>query len=308
MGKGKKVDNKKVNKSLGRAKQNLEVVDEQIIKKEKKVEFANAIIDGDLEKLKKLVYEVDVNEKLENNLGSPLFLALDSGKYDIANFLIQKGADINEKVRGLSIIMDFVTKNDYESVKLLSDMGADLSYKTQEGYNVFTLAIFNRNEKIFDKLMERFEIGVHDGEFKIYTEEGIVFDNDLQSKEGSFKGNLLSFAIVDSGVNSEDYGIDLEIPEMQESVYKKEIVESILNKYSKYEVNHGHNGYNSLYHAISTNNVEAAEMLIDAGADAKIKVNNKDSLYKIAKYSGDKEMIKVVGKKLSFLDKIILSF
>ncbi len=301
---GVKNDDKKIKKSLGRTK-NLTYVDEHIAKSEKKREFANAIVDGDLDKVKQLVNEVDVNEKLDNGLGSPLFLSLDSGKYDVANLLIQKGANINEEVRGVSIIMDFVTKNDYESVKLLSDMGADLSYKTKEGYNVFVLAIFNRNEKIFDKLMERFEMGVHDGEFKIYTEEGIVFNLDLQNDKGSYKGNLLSFAIADCGEKSDDYGINLDVTETQESVYKKEIVESILKKYSKYEINQGNGGYNALYHAISTNNVEAADMLIDVGADAKIKVDYNDSLYKFAKRRGNKEMIKVVGKKLSFIDKIL---
>jgi ankyrin repeat protein len=316
-----KVDNKKVKKSLGRVKGNLNMVDEQIIKKEKKIEFANAIIDGDLEKLKKLVYECDVNEKLDNHLGSPLFLALDSGKYDVASFLIQKGADINEEIGYGNILMKFVRDNDYESVKLLVDMGANLSVKDSDKDNVFSIAVRENNPQIFKKLMEGFKKRYHDGNFNIMT-YGDIIEGEM---DGTEKGNLLSLAVneisiekfidylvkVNLGKKEEllkEYEKDGEVwllEKSQEFIPKKEIISIILENYSKSDINDGDKGHNALYFAIVSGNVEGAKMLIDAGADAKIKVEHKDNLYKLAKFYGNKEMIEVVGKNLSFIDKIL---
>ncbi|MDR1959797.1 MAG: ankyrin repeat domain-containing protein, partial [Planctomycetaceae bacterium] len=57
-----------------------------------------AIKKGDFKLVKSLVEKgADVNEKI-GNYGTPLVLALDCRKFDIAKFLVEKGADVNGKV------------------------------------------------------------------------------------------------------------------------------------------------------------------------------------------------------------------
>ncbi len=87
---------------------------------------------GDLEGLKvSLTNDLDINKK-DNWGNTALFYTAEQSKINIAEYLLQKGANVNSKTnKGFTPLHMACVKNDYEMVKLLIDFKADLNVITK---------------------------------------------------------------------------------------------------------------------------------------------------------------------------------
>jgi ankyrin repeat protein len=120
----------------------------------KDFELVEAVRNMDLDKVKALVFEgADVNVrdieteflkgKGQDYITMPLKIAVEAGDYDIAKFLIDKGADINVILifRGKTLLCTAISRRKKELVELLLAGGADPNKKCRTiktGNSLFT--------------------------------------------------------------------------------------------------------------------------------------------------------------------------
>ncbi len=102
-----------------------------------------------------LFYEagMDVNER--DSAGTPMLcVASRSGRKEMIQWLVDKGADINaiSQDRGYSALMDAVWKSNYDITKILVDLGADVNIVAQDGQSLLVLATGTNNSRICELL------------------------------------------------------------------------------------------------------------------------------------------------------------
>ncbi len=96
----------------------------------------------------------NVNDYLEDEELTPLKFALDIGRTDIVEFLLDKGAHIDDIdfVVGNTPLMEAVIKGDIEMVKFLILKGADIHTQNFGGYTAYILAKKYRQKEIAKEL------------------------------------------------------------------------------------------------------------------------------------------------------------
>jgi len=99
---------------------------------------------GDLQKLKtELQNGADINQ-ITNKKMAPIHISIESQNFEVTQFLIQSGADINlpggDFVPKAPLLLAII-QNDIETIKLLLDVGADFMIEDSRGYNVLWYAI-----------------------------------------------------------------------------------------------------------------------------------------------------------------------
>lgn len=114
-------------------------MDNQIIK-----EMRNAIKNNDIDTVKELIAQNEGLLDVETVFGTFLHDAATNNKYEIAEYLIEQGIDVNRKggVRKSSALTTAAFKGHIELVKLLYGAGALLDTTTFESNPLFA-AIFN---------------------------------------------------------------------------------------------------------------------------------------------------------------------
>ena len=90
---------------------------------------------------------------------TPLMMAVIAGDYKIAEFLVEKGARVDEKYSDSSALIDLVSNvtNDREysqMVELLIKAGADVNIKTEFGYTPLLIAARNGHIYITEALLK----------------------------------------------------------------------------------------------------------------------------------------------------------
>lgn len=110
------------------------------------------VYSGELGRLKKFIEEVSINHRAKDG-ATPLLLALSLGKNELAEFLIENGADVNigddKEVHPLHLAAQMT---DVNIVKSLIMKGADLRSKTSFGNLPISLAANNGNDEIVKTL------------------------------------------------------------------------------------------------------------------------------------------------------------
>jgi ankyrin repeat protein len=104
---------------------------------------------GDLETVEKLLESgTDVNQKIRQGY-TPLMAA---GTKEIAEFLISKGASVNESTIFGTALHEAVNRRRYEVAKVLLENGASVDAKTNVGKTPLDMAIKWKQKKIADLL------------------------------------------------------------------------------------------------------------------------------------------------------------
>ena len=111
-----------------------------------KKDLNQAVVEGDLDRVKALVGQgADVNS-LNRMQMTPLVVAAMKSRTAVCKFLADNGADLNAKdYRGRTALFYAVDRNNKELVEFLVKKGADVNITTERGENAFSLAKGKRN-------------------------------------------------------------------------------------------------------------------------------------------------------------------
>jgi len=135
-----------------------EVVELLVSKGAKIPELHLAAYLGDMEKLKKYLQDgIDINSQ-EDFGSTPLHAAANSGKKDIVEFLINKGADVDAKAKdvfGLTPLYCAAMHNYEDIADLLLAKGADVNAKDNHGYTLLYYAIWDSNKDAIRLLISK---------------------------------------------------------------------------------------------------------------------------------------------------------
>ena len=120
-------------------------------------EIFTAIQQGDLTKVKTLVEE---NPEILNSLQrghKPLVYAVINRQKEIAEFLISRGADVNEKdkISSYTPIIWAMRNNDLEMIKMFLDIGADLFLTTDFGESYLHFAVFMNRKNLVEYFLDK---------------------------------------------------------------------------------------------------------------------------------------------------------
>ncbi|XP_063073493.1 myotrophin [Engraulis encrasicolus] len=99
-----------------------------------------ALKNGDMEEVKSLVKDEDVNRTLEGGR-KPLHYAADCGHREVVEFLVSRGADVNAADKhGITPLLSAIYEGHLSCVKLLLEKGADKERKGPDGLSAFEAA------------------------------------------------------------------------------------------------------------------------------------------------------------------------
>lgn len=96
----------------------------------------------------------DIN--IENNMGlTPLYVSIVSRKREIAELLIDNGADINKKLQGLTPLIGTITFGEEKIAELLIKKGADINTVGDDGSTALSKAVDGGFTKLVDILLKK---------------------------------------------------------------------------------------------------------------------------------------------------------
>ena len=119
--------------------------------------FVEACVNNNLEKVKEMVengYDFEYNLELDNKVRSPLAYAVKHGSIDVARYLIEKGADINDDEVYPSPLKIAVRNKNVEMTSLLLDNGAIVDICDAKHSTPLQWAVFGGCEEIVKLLLD----------------------------------------------------------------------------------------------------------------------------------------------------------
>lgn len=103
-----------------------------------------------------LYYDADVNLRSSADSSTALQIAVITGNQEIAEMLVQRGADVNaQDVLGFTPLMIAAQANDTAMIRFLMSKGADLSTKTIAGYDALSIAVEKGNDESVRVLLDK---------------------------------------------------------------------------------------------------------------------------------------------------------
>jgi ankyrin repeat protein len=243
----------------------------------------NAVLDGNLEQVRKYLKKgVDPN-LLKSGWQSPLSLAVNNDRQEIAELLISYGADINPKSKN-SPLCEAASNGHKEMVELLVEKGADINHGLEDDNRANPLleAAVNRYPEIVQLLLDKNAIiGLHFA----------AFQGDIKSVE-------LFLAQQSCSIDSQRLWLSKNVlltPLHLAAIAGHEnIVELLLDNEADIEgVNIDPSETSTpLLQAVSNNHPKIVEILIDRGAD----INRAAAMY-LSTYQNNTEMLNLLIKK-----------
>lgn len=248
---------------------------------------------------------------------------------DIIDKALENGVGIDCKVhksryfKNATALLYVVDDNNAAMAKYLIGKGANINlYESTNGYTPLTKSIFNENKEIFDLLIaQNLDVNIptpNKNGFAIYhcfhldnSELGHYFAKkilsnqyyiDPKSKEADGIFNkmytvLLAERATMDMTSAFSKDVDDKSPlhwcaihgwgDLCEMLIKKGMSVNILDK----------NGYTPLHKAVQYQKYEAAKILIQYNANPKLKNNNDNDAFDIAKEKKDSEMKKILNSK-----------
>jgi ankyrin repeat protein len=268
-----------------------------------------AVKQGDIEQVKKLISEgADVNGR-NSRSQNPLHCAARAGNEQIARLLIAEGADVNASMgdEPWTPLLDAANSGNAKVVKLLLEKGAKVDVGDSYGYTPLYYAIWSEDiESVKMLIAAGADINKRVNENDEYNAffDAVWMDNaDLvkilidAGADVNYKANgrtPLYHAIMlsDPNVARVFIGTSIDIPNLQKAAFEgnidkvKEMVESGTDVNTKDE-----QGWTAAYWALSTGQKDVFEYLLNKGADINIKANDGLMLLNRASMRGFKEIV-----------------
>lgn len=96
-------------------------------------------------------FELNILNQKNDNGSSLLHVAIAGENFDVAQFLVDQGIDVNLVNRdGQTPLHLIATKNNIKLAKILLESGADISIRDRYGNNPMWTAVFNCKGKFYD--------------------------------------------------------------------------------------------------------------------------------------------------------------
>jgi ankyrin repeat protein len=230
-------------------------------------ELSNAIIAGDVERIKFLVEKgADVNEP-DPQGWAPLQNAARQRKDGVIKTLIELGADPNRTdVNGMTPLAAAVMRDHVPSVKALIENGADIEQPALKGFKPLTLAIAEQKYETAKALME----------------EG----SDVSSSSGD--DGLTPLMIVAAQMTPAEGAMFLP-----GSTRPNDIAVGLIERKAAIDAQ-SKSGTTALMIAASHNNAPMIGLLMDAGADPDIKNSQGQTASDVAKLNDNQEAAQAI--------------
>lgn len=227
---------------------------------------------NDLTQVKYLILKGGVDINIRNRSDkTALYVAIDTGRKEIAKWLIEKGADVNAKnYDGITPFILVVERGAIEDVKYLISKGADVNIKTKNGRTPLDYAleycnhIFKYSEHCGNLVKSLVENG---------AEVNVITDGRTYLEKTDYLEIVKYLVVKGANINVKDkYGNTL-LMRIDSPNIVKYLIEKGLDVNAK-----NNDGYTPLMHAAYMGNIWVVEYLVEKGAD----VNAKDKAGKTA--------------------------
>jgi ankyrin repeat protein len=97
----------------------------------------------------------DINQKLGENRSTPLIEEITKGNIDVFKLLLERGADVNGQTNGITPLMVAILKDNNEMAKLLIEYGANVDLKSTTGETALLIASGKGNVDLVSLLIEK---------------------------------------------------------------------------------------------------------------------------------------------------------
>ena len=245
----------------------------------------NATANNHLKLVKYLVEELKFDVNSTDNLQmTPLMFASEKGNYELLNYLIDKGADINAATPNkTNVLMLSAYGGNLDVVKRLLDLGLDINERNDYGAAVITYAAYRGHLDIVEYLIEQ------GADYHIFSHSG---------------ESPLSWAIVARRFEVADFllekGMDINMVNERGqtpifAAYKSfpESVEYMINKGANVTIADS-TGLTPIHQASRLGRPETVQLLIEAGADVNAVTTRNETPLHYAALREDTEVMKLL--------------
>ncbi|HDR89430.1 MAG TPA: hypothetical protein ENN63_07385 [Bacteroidetes bacterium] len=111
-------------------------------------DLLSMVREGDLASLRKEIGQADLNARYGEEGKTLLQAAMESRQAKTARYLLRKGADPNQAVGGVPLLIAAVAMQNFEMVKLLLNYGAEVDTKDEKGNTALIFAAYMGNQEI----------------------------------------------------------------------------------------------------------------------------------------------------------------
>jgi ankyrin repeat protein len=242
----------------------------------------------------------DVNLKSTDGY-TPLFLAVQEKHKPVIEYLLSKGARVDEKngPDGVTALMNACFDESLDMLMMLVDAGADVNLKSNEGYTPLYNAVQAKETYNIEYLLSKGarideKCGPHGltALFKACTDGALYVAKNL----------------VDAGADvnlKTTQGFTPLFVAVQEK--HKPVVEYLLSKGANIDEKNGDGEFTALYKACFDGSFDIVSVLVDAGADASLKSSGKTPL-EIAIENNHKEVVEYLRPWAGFTQSDISKF
>lgn len=222
---------------------------------------------GDLNKVKEMIEENSVDVNVLRFGSSALLEAATGGHSDVAEYLLSKGADVNQKSSlGTPLVRAAVNKNEEMARLFLKQDQIDINGTDEKGKSALEWALILDAPTIAHLLL------THKNPPSIQGSGGP--ESNLICKAAFFGRADIMDLLLQLGADVNARNEKGETPLMLAIHYGRKEVVALLDKIPTVQVNAQNDlGQTSLFYSANKNDYDLTKSLLSKGADAKIKDN-----------------------------------
>jgi ankyrin repeat protein len=265
-------------------------------------ELVRAIRANDVERVARVFSSnsIQADTTLNNNLVTPLMVAVRAGSADVVRWLLDHGAtvDAGTKKEDGTALLGACDRGFLDVVKVLVERGADPNRQDSRGWTPLSAAIAQDHTPVAEYLITR-GANIHDA--SVSTERSILM---LASERGN---TSLVRMLIDKGaaVNHTDEDGDHALLEAAVAE-RTEVVALLVKRNAKVDLQNSE-GWTALSKAAALGHCEVVKVLCEAGADPSLRNKfGRTALAYARGITGTNDIAKV-GDITAAVDKGLLS-